>query len=221
MIDLYERGSKKYDWWMDWRGECVAVVAGGPSVRNQNLSVLRNRIHVVVVNESYQLCPWAEILYSCDSSWWRLRQVAVEKFAGLRIGFETAGLSTDIKKIEIKKLKNDEWCSDMLYDEPGLVGSGGNSGFQLVNLVTQMGATGIGLIGMDMRLDGGAHWHGKHPDQLRNPDEARMREWRANLDRAALKLRQSGIDVVNCSPVSALQKYPKMTIDQMLRRWSL
>lgn len=220
MIDLCEAGKKRFDWWMDWRGECVAVVAGGPSLRNQNLSALRDRIHVAVVNESYQLCPWAEILYSCDNAWWQLRQVEVRKFRGLKIGFDSVGL-TEVKNIRIKKDRGDKWNNDLLVEEPGLVGSGGNSGFQLINLTAQMGATGIGLIGFDMRLDGGIHWHGRHPNQLRNPDDERMREWRKNLDAVASKFKGNGIDLVNCSPVSALENYPKMTIDQMLERWGL
>lgn len=220
MIDLYDRGRAKYDWWLDWRGECVAVVAGGPSLKNQDLSVLKDRIHIVVVNESHQICPWAEILYSCDNSWWQLRQMEIRNFRGLKLGFDVVGLM-DVRNIKIKKSRHDNWNNDMLFDEPGLIGSGGNSGFQLVNLVAQMGATGIGLIGMDMRLDGGIHWHGKHPSQLRNPDESVMREWRKNLDAVAFKMKGVGIDVVNCSPTSALENYPKVTINKMLERWRL
>lgn len=220
MIDLYERGQAKYDWWMDWRGECVAVVACGPSLRNQDLSVLRDRIHVVVVNESYQLCPWAEILYSCDNGWWQLRQVDVRKFGGLKLGFENCSLP-EVKNIRVKKEGADKWNNDLLLEEPGLVGSGGNSGFQLTNIVAQMGASGIALLGMDMKLDTGIHWHGRHPSQLRNPDESVMRDWRKNFDSVSTRFRSAGIDVVNCSPTSALTNYPKMTIDQMLERWGL
>src|SRR5262245_41307344 len=102
---------------MDLRGECVAVVAAGPSLRLQDLSVLRDRIHVVVVNESYQLCPWAEILYSCDTGWWKLRQVDIgKKFRGLKVTFETnVSILEDVKRIEVKKTDGDEYVNDMLF----------------------------------------------------------------------------------------------------------
>lgn len=221
MIDLYEKGRKKFDWWMDWRGDCVAVVAGGPSLKNQDLSILRDRIHVVVVNESYRLCPWAEILYSCDSTWWRLREHDLKKFGGLKISFENADVQLDLKKIQIKKEKGDKWSNEMLFSEPGVVGSGGNSGFQLTNIVAQKGATGIALLGVDMRADGGLHWHGRHPNQLRNPHEVQLEEWRKIFDKAAFRLKDKGVDVVNCSSTSALENYPKMTINDMLERWGL
>lgn len=222
MIDLYERGLAKYPWWPDWRGQCVAIIGGGPSIRNQNLSILKGRIHVAVVNESYKLCPWAEILYSCDSGWWRLRQVEIEKFKGLKIGFEIAGAPADIKKITIKKKEGSEdWINELLLDEPGIIGSGGNSGFQLMNLVLQFGATGIALVGIDMNLAGGVHWHGRHPDQLRNPSESVVNNWRRDMDAASPEFLKLGIDVVNCSPTSILKNYRKATLDQMLERWGL
>lgn len=220
MIDLYEIGRKKYDWWLDWRGQYAAVVAGGPSVRNQDLSILKDRMHVSVVNESHRLCPWAEILYSCDGSWWRLKQIEIEKFKGLKVGFETSGIS-NVKNITIKKISADNWNNDLLLTEPGLVGSGGNSGFQLMNLITQMGVSGIAMIGIDCNLSGGVHWHGRHPDQLRNPDEAVIKSWKKNLDAVALEFKKIKVDVVNCSPVSMLENYPKMTVNQMLERWGL
>ena len=221
MIDLYDRGRKKYDWWFDWRGECVAVVAGGPSLRNLDVSVLRNRIHVVVVNESHKLCPWAEILYSCDANWWRLRQVEAEKFRGLKIGFEAAINLPFVKNISIKRLGQHDWVNQLLLTEPGQIGSGGNSGFQLTNLVVQMGATGVALIGVDCNVAGGVHWHGKHPDQLRNPEDGIVGIWKRNFEAAAIEFKRVGVDVVNCSPTSALESYPKITIEQMLERWGL
>jgi hypothetical protein len=56
---------------------------------------------------------------------------------------------------------------------------------------------------------------------LRNPDIGRFLEWRKDLDRNAPKLSAHGIDVVNCSSVSALTAFPKLTIEQTLERWGL
>jgi len=91
----------------------------------------------------------------------------------------------------------------------------------MMNLAAQFGATGIGLVGFDMQRDHGAHWHGDHPSPLRNPDAARLAEWRKTLDEKAPQLTARRIDVVNCSAVSALTAFPKMTIEQMLERWGL
>jgi hypothetical protein len=68
---------------------------------------------------------------------------------------------------------------------------------------------------------GDLHWHGNHPSPLRNPDIGRFLEWRKHLDEKAGKLSAHGIDVVNCSSISALTAFPKLTIEQTLERWGL
>jgi len=227
MIDLFEKGRAKFDWWPDWRGECVAIVAGGPSADKVGVDKLRDRMHVVVINESYRLCPWAEILYSCDGAWWNLNQVKVAKFAGLKIAWDVhPGLpQLKIKKIDIAQVRNKAnelvYVYDLLLDDPGLVGSGGNSGFQVVNLAAQFGATGIALVGFDMTDVGGVHWHGPHSYSLRNPDKTRFADWIKWMNLAAPKLKAAGIDVVNCSKLSALSCFPKVELEQMLERWRL
>lgn len=229
MIDLYEHGSRKYSWWQDWRGECVAIVGAGPTAKTAGVEKLRDRIHVVVVNESYRLAPWAEILYCADTEWWNFRKKEINGFGGLKLSVDPTsrvdriGPDPDVPGLQYLRVAKERniYVNEFRFTKAGEVGSGGNSGFQMINLSAQMGATGIALIGFDMSAAGGIHWHGLHPNALRNPDHGRMQEWRKDLDAGAPKLKKEGIDVVNCSPMSALTAFPKMTIDQMLERWSL
>lgn len=231
MIDLHERGKSEFKWWPDWRGECVAIIASGPSAKKVDLNKLRDRIHVIVINESHRLCPWADVLYSCDAEWWSLRRNEVEGFSGLKITNGPRNDSWDgmnptklgipgLQMVHIAK-RNGLWVNDFLFDRPGEIGSGGNSGFQTINLSAQFGATGIGLVAFDMHTNGGTHWHGEHPPPLRNPDRSRMYQWRQDLEARAFKLKEKKIDVVNCGLDSSLKCFPKMTIDQMLERWGL
>ena len=76
-----------------------------------------------------------------------------KKFTGLRLGFEC--YEGGVQSIKILK-KGGDYVHDLLFQEPGVVGSGGNSGFQMINLAAQFGATGIALIGFDMRLGSGS-----------------------------------------------------------------
>lgn len=212
-----ELGPIELPWWQDWRGECVAIVASGPSAKKANISALRDRIHVIAINESYKLCPWAEILYGCDVGWWRLR-AGVPDFHGLKISQDAVACKQyrDLVKIDVVA-RSDE----LVLDRPGRLGAGGNSGFQTLNLAVQFGATGIMLIGFDMRLDRGVHWHGRHPDPLSNPTEHNVKRWCKACDGGKDKLRELGVQVINCSAESALQSYPKMTIEGALARWRL
>lgn len=72
------------------------------------------------------------------------------------------------------------------------------------------------LVGYDMRVDLGVHWHGKHEGGLNNPADVNVRRWRKVLDAQAPMLKEMGVSVVNASPVSALEAYPKMTLEAAL-----
>lgn len=94
----------------------------------------------------------------------------------------------------------------------GTVGWAGNSGFQALNVAVQFMCRRIILVGFDMTLAAGVHWHGAHPKGMNNPSDGNVRRWRDCLDAAADQLDAAGIDVINASATSALQRYPKMTL---------
>ncbi len=97
---------------------------------------------------------------------------------------------------------------------PGEIGSGGNSGFQAVNVALQFGARDIALAGYDLACERGLHWHGPHPAGLNNPTAKTLAEWRQRLDDAAPALAALGARVCVVSP-SALKNYPRRD----LRDW--
>ena len=100
-------------------------------------------------------------------------------------------------------------------EPPGTVGWGGNSGFHALNLAVQLGAAKIILVGYDMRLDHGVHWHGPHKG-LNNPHPTNVERWRRVVDAAAEVIAALGIKAINASPISALENYPKMTLEAAL-----
>ncbi|WP_441280094.1 hypothetical protein [Bradyrhizobium sp. 63_E2_N1_3] len=106
---------------------------------------------------------------------------------------------------------------EILIDEPGVLGDGGNSGFQAINLAAQCGAAKLILVGFDMRLDLGVHWHGKHGRGLNNPTERNLAKWRGIIDGSAQRLAQLGVAVINASAVSALEAFPKMSLTEALQ----
>jgi hypothetical protein len=209
----------KADWWPRWQGETIAIVASGPTAKTAGVELLQAKCKIIAINESWQLCPWADALYGCDGNWWKLHW-GVEKFKGLKLSVDhdACMLFKDIKEVTLP----DTDCNEILTDVPGHIGSGGNSGFQSLNLAVQFGGKRILLIGYDMRIDLGEHWHkARHPMPLSNPHpNDNLPRWRRALDGAAERLGQLGVEVINCSPVSLLKAYPKMSIAEALQ-WRL
>ena len=46
-----------------------AIIASGPSLTKEDVDAVRG-LNVIVINTSYWLAPWADILYACDGHWW-------------------------------------------------------------------------------------------------------------------------------------------------------
>lgn len=164
-----------------------------------------------------RLCPWADVVYGCDGPWWRLKN-GLPDYSGIKLAHDSSVCATyrDLHKIEI----SDE--DRFLFDVPGLVGSGGNSGFQAVNIAAQFGANRILLIAFDMHTGGGLHWYGPNVgNQMNNPNDVNLMRWRDAFAKQAGSLRRRGIEVVNASPDSALVCFPHGTIEETLAAWKL
>lgn len=221
MIDLWAAGQAAFPgWWQDWRGRAVAIVGGGPSA-GPDAPKLQGRMPVIVINEGFRLCPWADILFSCDMDWWQMRAKDVKPFTGIKLTIndpDKVYRPPGVHRVTIKKINN-KWITDFFTENPGIIGAGGNSGFQMLNLAAQFGANRIALVGFDMHARDGVHWHGLHESPLRNPDAARFASWREKMDDIAPKITALGIDVVNCSLGSALKGFRKMPFDEMLQAW--
>lgn len=87
-----------------------------------------------------------------------------------------------------------------------------NSGYQAINLTVLTGAARILLLGYDGKVaNGKTHFFGDHPEK----------EIPSVYDMYRRMLRQlppllNGIKVLNCSPDSAVDAFPKMTLEAAL-----
>lgn len=217
-LTLARTGADRVAWWRDWKNEAIAIVASGPSTKASGVDQLRGRVRVIAIKENVDLCPWADVVYGCDAPWWKSRH-GVPDYKGIKVAFDTrlSGRFPDINLIRIEKE-----VDRILVDEPGVVGSGGNSGFQALNLGLQFGATKILLVGFDMNDRNLGHWYGRNRGMGRsNPTEDNFRRWRAAFERAAPDLKGMGVDVVNASPVSALTCFRCQTIEKTLTEWGV
>jgi len=178
----------------DWEGHIAVVVGSGPSARYAPLELLRNRAKFIVINDSWKLAPWADILFACDVAWWDQNNGCPE-FKGRRV---TASPNC------MKKYNIDLFCS-----------VGTNSGLRGIFLAQRLGANPICMVGFDMHPNNGVHWHEARKN-LREPGPNEMLVWRQETEWAAERFKEKGVQVINCTPGSALTKYPYLPLERVL-----
>ncbi len=199
-------------WWLDWRGHPCVIVAGGPSAKDTPIGLAKDRAKFIAINNSWQLAPWADVLYACDWRWWE-RYYKRADFQGLKISQDASCLKRPTWGI--RRIVSYRGCNKLRLGKFGEVGWAGNSGFHALNLAVTFGCRKILLVGYDMRLDLGLHWHGPH-EHMNNPTAMNVERWRRNIDDAADVLDALGVEVINCSEVSALGNYPKVRFEDAL-----
>ncbi|MBI3150079.1 MAG: hypothetical protein HYZ17_16365 [Betaproteobacteria bacterium] len=180
----------------EWEGETVAVLASGPSMSQDVADRVRAAgIPAIVVNNTFRLAPWADILYAADAKWWDATPDAM-RFAGLKVSCEPVRGAMSLRN-----------AGKLGYsDEPDCVHTFGNSGAQAIQIGAKAGGARILLFGFDMR---GGHWHGEHQKPLRNTTPASFERWAADMQTLAVALAQRGVAVINCTPGSALRCFPE------------
>lgn len=196
--------------WPDWRGQTAVIVATGPSAADAPLIEAKGLARVIVIKSSWRLAPWADVLYGCDKGWW-IESRCAPQFKGRKFSPSptVCKVCRDVTLVTlIAKAR-------ILTDEIGRIGcglrtGGGHSGFHAINLAVQFGAKRIVLVGFDMRLDNGAHWHADAAQRRKNAKD--VAECRDALDACAPQFVELGVEVINASDVSALSAYPKMSL---------
>ena len=201
------RGHDTHYWRVprQWEGRTIAVLAGGPSLTQEQVDYCRGRAKVIAINNAYQLASWADMLYFCDDRWWKWHQddAALQSFAGEIVTLENPNLCERFTRI--KSVRN--YGNDGLSELPDGVKTGANSGYQVINLAVHLGAAKIVLLGYDMAFKGGrSHWHQGHP---MNPSENTYQSMLPNFPTLVEPLKKRGVDVINATPGSALECFRK------------
>lgn len=189
----------------EWDGEPVFIIAGGPSVKQQNLELLRGR-KVIVINSSVHVVPWADILFFGDSRWWAEAEnrKAVEAFKGIAI------TTANITKPGRVKIMGKAPATGLALDKhkaamrrTSLTGA--------INIAFHRGANPIVLLGADGKraADGASHHHKAHRWPPRN---GCWDEQKKDIVALVKPLRDKGVTVLNASPGSAWTMWPVMTL---------
>jgi hypothetical protein len=201
-----------------WANQTVIVAASGPSLTKEVAAACEGQ-KAVVVNDAYRLMSLASVLYACDGEWWKAHGGCPD-FPGERWSSHTVGgngrhnnklSAADAYRLNLVEGRDGEGFSL----DPEFIHYGSNSGFQAVNLAILFGATRIILVGFDMRVvDGKRHFFGDHAAPLRNTPD--YKPFIQAFERAAKKLPKH-IQIINCTPQSALTCFPMKDLDAAVR----
>jgi len=195
--------------------DTVAIIGTGASLKQEDIDALFGAGHVIVVNDAHLLCPWADILYAADRAWWQHHSY-VQEFAGERwtqnrthkawpTEAADAGLNVVVSR-----------GGTHISLDPTYITAGSNSGFQALNLAVLFGAKEILLLGIDCSIvNGKSHWFGDHPGKLNRKSPYNIFR-QAFIDSAPL-LTACGVKVINCSELSPLPCFEKMSVTEALK----
>jgi hypothetical protein len=178
----------------------------------------RDLVRVIVVNDMYLVAPWADVVYFADFKWWKWHSDGVDK-SWLWAKFSKSTVAAAFRefrgqKITIKHVpvaKGDDIFSlenggtDGVSLDPFKIKTGGNSGYQAINIAALSGGNPILLVGYDMKFSGGrSHSHNGHSDTVRSAEEKVYEKYAKRFSSMENPLKTAGIRVVNCTPGSSI-----------------
>lgn len=203
------------DWWPDWRGKAVAIVACGPSAKAADPERLIGRMPVLAIKEAFYLCRYPDVVYGCDAAWWRWR-VGLKNWSGVKVT-QAGTLTAEFPDLHLISVAGD--VDQMMMDKPDVIGGGGNSGFQALNLAVQWGAARVLLVGFDCR---GEHFYGTNNwSQASNPGPWNFSRWTRAFDIASRQLTGLGVTVINTGwDTTAIRSFRLATLDETLKEWT-
>jgi len=192
-----------------WPESVVVCVASGPSLTASDVAYVRGKARVIAINDTVTWAPWADILYSSHRSWWKKNG---KDFAGLRysVGELVGGTEGIPKRPDVQVLKN-TGETGLERDRYG-VRTGRNSGYAAINLAVHLGAKRIVLLGYNMsRFEGRSHFEGV-PYSGNSPYPEFVKCFRTIVQ----PLRDAGVEIVNCTPGSALTMFPVTALREVI-----
>lgn len=192
-----------------WPGSTIVCLGTGPSLTPDQVEFCRGRAPVIAIKNAVDVAPWADVVYGAGvdrTNWWGANGARIARtHQGLRFTLDrTAAAWATVLKIGPPV---------GLSTSPDTLATGRHSGYSAINLAVLLGAARVLLLGYDMRHVGGKHhFFGGHPTGM-VPD---YREWPKNFRTLIEPLKAFGVSVINCTPGSAIDAFPTMSLSEAL-----
>lgn len=192
-------------------GDTIVILGGGPSLTQAEVDRCRGKARVIAIKEQIRLAPWADVFYAPDKKFFNYHGEEVINFPGLKFTLDHMVGDDTAVHLQIGDREG-------LSLDPTTLNTGYDSGYQCINLAVLLGAARVVLLGYDMQpgpngeshgshIPGGEHvWGTKPPFYFMLPMYPSLVE----------PLKQAGVEVINCSPVTALDVFPRQSLADAL-----
>ncbi len=203
-------------------GRTIFVIGGGPSVSDTDLSpIAESGCDVIGVNSSYKLGSFINYCWFGDYEWW-LNETNLKEYSGFIAHCnERSDLFVGNRSFARSRSK-----PSGIETNPMQVAWNASSGGSAVNFAYHLGARKIVLVGYDMQtVCGRKNWHDEHPvpeSVIRGNVYASEQAYLDDLYKRFRKpfkdikkdAESMGINIINCTPGSALTEFPIMSLTE-------
>lgn len=187
------------------------IIGGGPSIKNTDLTILKHE-HIIAVNNSYQLVPWADFMFFMDRGWIIQHRENLLSFNGIKVTILVNYLDWCIGLKRVKFIKRGP--RNGFSHHNSTLNHGGNSGFCAVNLAALLGAGRIILVGFDMKVVNGNHnYHNDHPRKI--ADNIYQEEYIRPFS-SLIRTEKNNYQILNATPDSDLKCFDYINLGDSL-----
>ena len=221
-----------------FNGQAAVLIGTGPSLNAKQIEIVKsykeeNKCKVFTINNAYEVAPFSDVHFAGDASWWEIYYKASDKLRDMGADKYTWYPDT-ARKFNLKYIAGDLRKPGLSFD-PSIIHING-SGPSSINLAMHYGVNRLLLIGHDMKYaddynghnkKSGAtprHFFGEYPEPLRQWPKVGVSQ-SGTLDclikiynNMTSDLKAAKMQVINCTPGSALSTFPMADLEEELAK---
>lgn len=220
-----------------WETRTAVIMACGNSLTEDQVEMVRQarlqgRVGCIAINDAYLIAPFADVCYFADSEWWQWHTDGIAKpalgltasevrerfasFAGQKCTVQGSGNNVVDPAVHMLRNAHHYRHGTGISLDPEALVTGRHSGHQALNMAILSGTPRVLLLGYDGHPgDDPAkpNFHGTHPTPT--PDAA-YAGYRESFERSKAEIVKTGVQVINCSPGTQINTFPKQPLAQAL-----
>lgn len=169
------------------------VIAPGESLTREQCDAVVGAGLIVAVCDAYRMIEHCYAICATDRAWWRAR--------------------TEVMSLPCRKFSVHEMDGIERVERNDHIGTDSSSGVLGLWVAKLLGAKRILMLGFDNR---GGHFFGPYVPPLKNTAPHRFATFAHQFTHLRNRFKLDGIECINCTPGTALEAFPKLTLEEGL-----